>query len=214
MSTNPFASFDASYQPDPAAEIPPLIEGFLTLLAELAPGFDPARCQALAAELAAGQQHRIVDEPARHNLALVAVLVAAFRLLPPETDRHTLLRRALTEPFAEQVAQGTRHALDYAEDAFTAMVRISKSREEHAFGAGFTFAAAADNDQEYLLQVRRCFYHDTLGALDAAELTPVLCAWDESWIGAIEPARHGLTFERPTTIGLGGSHCPFSFRRA
>ncbi|WHT15842.1 L-2-amino-thiazoline-4-carboxylic acid hydrolase [Crossiella sp. CA-258035] len=214
MSTNQFEPLDAAYLPDPASEIPPLIDGFLTRLAELIPGFDTAAARTTGAELAARQSHRIVDEAARHNLDLVTVLVAAFRALPVDADRHTLLRRALTEPFAEQVAQGTRYALDYAEDAFATMVAISKAREEHAFGAGFTFHRAADDDRAYLLEVRRCFYHDLLLAHDAAELTPVMCAWDESWIGAIDPDRHGMTFERPTTLGLGGTHCPFSFRRS
>ncbi|GAA2830197.1 L-2-amino-thiazoline-4-carboxylic acid hydrolase [Crossiella cryophila] len=214
MSTNQFDSLDAAYVPDPAVEIPAIIEAFLTRLTELAPGFDPAAAQSLAAELAEAQSHRIVDEAARYNIALSTTVLAAFRLLPGGTDRHTLLRRALNEPFAEQIAQGTRYALDYAEDAFSTMVAISKTREEHAFGAGFTFHRAADDDREYLLEVRQCLYHEVLKAHDAAELTPVLCEWDESWMGAIDPARHGLTFERRTTLGLGGTHCPFSFRRS
>ncbi|MCK2238685.1 MULTISPECIES: L-2-amino-thiazoline-4-carboxylic acid hydrolase [unclassified Crossiella] len=214
MSTNQFDSLDAAYVPNPAVEIPPLIEAFLTWLAERVPGFDPAATRALGAELAAAQSHRIVDEAARHNLALTTMVVAAFRLLPGEIDRHTLVRRALAEPLAEQIAQGTRYALDYAEDAFSTMVAISKAREEHAFGAGFAFHRAADDDREYLLEVRQCFYHEVLKAHDAAELTPALCAFDESWIGAIDPDRHGLTFERSTTLGLGGTHCPFSFRRS
>ncbi|GAB4583797.1 L-2-amino-thiazoline-4-carboxylic acid hydrolase [Nocardia sp. IFM 10818] len=43
--------------------------------------------------------------------------------------------------------------------------------------------------------------------------TPVLCEFDANRIGAIEPERHGFRFERTTTIGVGGSHCPFHFDR-
>jgi hypothetical protein len=34
------------------------------------------------------------------------------------------------------------------------------------------------------------------------------------WIEAIDPARHGFRFDRATTIGYGGSYCPFRFTRA
>ena len=52
-----------------------------------------------------------------------------------------------------------------------------------------------------------------LAASSAAELTPVMCAFDKAWIEAIDPARHGFRFDRATTIGHGGSHCPFHFSR-
>ncbi|MFF5259484.1 L-2-amino-thiazoline-4-carboxylic acid hydrolase [Actinomadura viridis] len=83
---------------------------------------------------------------------------------------------------------------------------VSKSREEHAFGEGFTFRRPVDDDRRYFLDVHRCFYHDVLVANSAPELTPVLCAFDGNWIEAIR-------FERTTTIGLGGTHCPFHFTR-
>lgn len=55
--------------------------------------------------------------------------------------------------------------------------------------------------------------HDVLSAHSAAELTPVMCAFDQAWIEAIDPARHGFRFDRVTTIGLGGTHRPFQFTR-
>jgi hypothetical protein len=102
---------------------------------------------------------------------------------------------------------------DAAPDPFQAMVELCRSRERDAFGAAFTFRRPADDGQRYHLDVHRCFYHDVLAASSAAELTPVMCAFDKAWIEAIDPARHGFRFDRATTIGYGGSHCPFHFTR-
>lgn len=103
--------------------------------------------------------------------------------------------------------------LDAAPDPFAAMVAVSKARERQAFGAGFTFVRPVDDDRTYHVDVVRCFYHDVLVAHSVAELTPVMCEFDANWIGAIDPAKHGFGFERATTIGRGGSHCPFHFDR-
>ncbi|WP_439332487.1 L-2-amino-thiazoline-4-carboxylic acid hydrolase [Saccharopolyspora antimicrobica] len=54
---------------------------------------------------------------------------------------------------------------------------------------------------------------EVLAENSASELGPVLCAFDESWIGAVDPAVHGFRFERATTIALGGTRCPFHFSR-
>jgi hypothetical protein len=42
---------------------------------------------------------------------------------------------------------------------------------------------------------------------------PGVLAFDKAWIEAIDPARHGFRFDRVTTIGRDGSHCPFHFSR-
>lgn len=50
-------------------------------------------------------------------------------------------------------------------------------------------------------------------ANDATELGAAMCEFDGNWMSAIDPERHGFRFERPTTIGCGGTHRPFHFRR-
>ena len=50
-------------------------------------------------------------------------------------------------------------------------------------------------------------------ALSWSGLTPVFCDWDANWASAIDPARHGFRFERPTTLGLGGDGCYFRHTR-
>jgi len=104
--------------------------------------------------------------------------------------------------------------LDSAPDPFEAMVTLAKSRETQAFGVGFSFRHPIDDDSRFYEDVHRCFYHDVLLANAAPELTPVMCAFDRNWIDAIDPGRHGFRFERTSTIGTGGSHCPFHFTRA
>ncbi|MBE1588458.1 hypothetical protein ACFPOI_53680 [Nonomuraea angiospora] len=92
---------------------------------------------------------------------MTLALVAAYELLLPRLGRPATIeavRTAFVEPLGEATRQGTLAMLDAAPDPFLALVAVSKSREEHAFGKGFVF-------------------------------------------------------ERRTTIGLGGSHCPFHFTR-
>jgi hypothetical protein len=158
----------------------------------------------------------IVDEPARHTLRMTLALVASYEALRPRLGRDeavAAIKAAFIQPFAPAVREATRAMLDAAPDPYQAMVALCKSRERDAFGAGFTFRHPADDDQRYHLDVHRCFYHDVLTANAAAELTPVLCAFDQAWIEAIDPGRHGFGFQRATTIGLGGTYCPFHFSR-
>lgn len=54
---------------------------------------------------------------------------------------------------------------------------------------------------------------DLFARAGVPELTGVLCEFDRNWFEAIEPERHGFRFERTTTLGHGGTHCPFHFHR-
>lgn len=158
----------------------------------------------------------ILDEPSRHNLRMTLAVLAGYRALVPalgEQAAYDAVHAAFTEPLAEAVASGTRAMLDQAEDPFRAMVEFARAREAEAFGAGFAFEHPVDDASRFHADVRRCYYHDVLLAHDAARLTPILCAFDANWIGAIDPRRHGFRFERSTTLGHGGTHCPFHFAR-
>jgi hypothetical protein len=140
----------------------------------------------------------------------------AYEALRPRLGREeaiAVIRAAFTEPLGPAVRAGTLAMLDAVPDPFQTMVELCKSREREAFGAAFTFRRPADDDQRYYLDVHRCFYHDVLAASSAAELTPVMCAFDMAWIEAIDPDRHGFRFDRVTTIGYGGDCCPFHFTR-
>jgi len=221
MATDRSRPADGGYVPDPERDTAAVIEEFFAHLAAA------VRERSLPEDLAAGMRTRlgaleqaradmVTDDPSRYNLRMTVALVAAYEALWPRLGREdaiAVIQAAFTEPLAPVVRAGTRAMLDAAPDPFDAMVELCKSRERDAFGAAFTFRRPADDGHRYHLDVHRCFYHDVLAASSAAELTPVMCAFDKAWIEAIDPARHGFRFDRATTIGYGGSHCPFHFTR-
>lgn len=157
-----------------------------------------------------------MDEQAKHQLRQSAIVLAAYRHLRDAVRQQELLgllRAAFTEPLRDAVRAGTAQALEQSDDPFVTMVGISKVREKHSHGEGFVFERPRDDDRAYYLDVTRCLWHSFFVAEGCPELTAIFCAFDEVWIGAIEPGRHELRFERATTLGTGGSLCPFHFFR-
>jgi L-2-amino-thiazoline-4-carboxylic acid hydrolase len=205
------------YVPDPDADTAALIDGFFDHLASHGITDEVlATVRVRHEDLVAANQHLVVDEPARHNLRVTLVLVAAYESLHPTLGRPEsirLIEAAVVEPLAPFVREATRAMLDSVPDPYDAMVELAKSRETEAFGAGFEFRHPVDDGNSFHADVHRCHYHDVLVANGAPELTPALCAFDRNWIDAIDPARHGFRFDRETTIGTGGTHCPFHFSR-
>jgi hypothetical protein len=59
----------------------------------------------------------------------------------------------------------------------------------------------------------RCAHVRLFATWGLPQLTGLFCRLDEAWIRAIDPATHGVTFSRPTTIGWGGRRCEFLFER-
>ncbi|MCP2164779.1 L-2-amino-thiazoline-4-carboxylic acid hydrolase [Goodfellowiella coeruleoviolacea] len=173
-----------------------------------------------------------VDELGALTVRLTAFVAATYRVLCEQStdtpgeplgeplggrltaaEAEPLVSAAFLEPMREPVRQGTRAALDTAEDPFAVMVSVAKQREHGYFGGAFTFVRSADDDQRYHTDVHRCGYLAVLTAGGAAELGPVFCRFDAAWIDAIDPERHGFRFDRPTTLALGGRSCPFHFTR-
>lgn len=167
--------------------------------------------------IAAAQAELVVDAQSAGHLELMALLLAAYQVLAqvmPANEARDLLRRAFITPFQSDIRAGTEALLDSSADPFQALTALSKEREAHFYGATFSFERLQDDQHAYLLNVRRCFYHTFLVANGAPELTPMMCAWDtETWGSAVQPARHKVRFERPTTLGLGGDCCRFWFVR-
>ncbi|RDI55613.1 L-2-amino-thiazoline-4-carboxylic acid hydrolase [Nocardia mexicana] len=221
MNTDQFGLSTGEYVPDPERDTALIVDGFFDSIAATARDHgidgDPiASMRTALAESEAADADRIVDEPARHNLRMTLALVVAYRHLTPLIGRDAAIEavhRAFVEPLNESLQAATRSMLDNAADPFAAMVEVSKTRENQAFGTGFGFERAADDADRYHLNVMRCFYYDVLAAHSATELAPVMCAFDGNWIEGIDPDRHGFRFDRSTTIGLGGTHCPFHFDR-
>jgi L-2-amino-thiazoline-4-carboxylic acid hydrolase len=213
-----WAADDARYRPDPARETRQAIDSFVKALVAAEPGEHDleARVRRRHRDLINAQQACLPDEQAWAHLKMALVLLAAYQELQQHYRDEILLprlREAFVEPLRPYVARATSSSLQAAADPFSAMVAISRERERTFFGKSFVFGHPADDDRQYIAEVRRCFYHDVLAANDAARLTPVLCAFDATWIDEIDPSRHGFIFERPATIGTGGATCPFTFTR-
>ncbi|MFJ9368819.1 L-2-amino-thiazoline-4-carboxylic acid hydrolase [Nocardia sp. NPDC101769] len=221
MNTDPFDIAEDGYVPDPERDLTIILEAFferiaVTLRENDVPATLLTDMRRLHAELEAASADRVVDEPSRYNLRMTVALVAAYRLLQPRLGRAKSIEAveiAFVEPLGDAVRESTRAILDGAPDPFRAMVELAKSREEQAFGPTFTFEHPFDDERRYRSDVVRCFYHDVLVDHSVAELTPVMCEFDANWIAAIDPERHGFRFERSTTIGWGGTHCPFHWER-
>jgi len=77
----------------------------------------------------------------------------------------------------------------------------------------FLFAENSDGQSYFIITTTKWFYHDFFIANDIPELTRVFCSGDKSWFEEISPEKHGFQFERPTTLGYGGTECSFQFRR-
>lgn len=63
------------------------------------------------------------------------------------------------------------------------------------------------------MRVTRCLYGDFFRRHDAPELTELYCAWDLNWASEVSPAKHGMRFERPSTLAAGKNSCDFVFVR-
>ena len=212
---------NTTYISNPEAETEMLIQAFLAEIERHFADFTGTQAlinliQARRIELFASHQGWIVDEAAKYNLIMTTAVLAAYQVLHDKMSHDellTLLHDAFINPMRDYVQSASAQALDNAPDPFNTMTEISKSREASAFGAGFTFEHERDDGQAYLVNVRSCFYHNFFVTNGAAELTPIFCDFDANWITAIDPSRHGFYFVRPTTIGYGGTMCPFHFYR-
>lgn len=206
------------YVPDPSKETDLVIDGFLRALEEIVPPgalVDAAAIVRRAGDLGTEHAARARDVPSTHNLRYACVVLAGYEALAPQIsdDQAVASLRAAFARSGTFVREKTRAALDESRDPFRDLVNVSKEREASQFGPSFELRRVQDDDRAYLLEVRRCFWHDFFVAVGRPALTTVLCEFDANWIEAIDPPRHGFVFERPTTLGYGGTHCPFHFRR-
>ena len=165
--------------------------------------------------LLADLDHLVVTPMDAANVRFTALAVAAFEVLTPVcgTAKATaLVDDCLNSPLRRQIIDGTTAMLDHAPDPFTALVEASKEREETYFGPSFDFEHPIDDQDTYVLNIKRCLFHETLVAAGHPELQPVLCRFDLNWADAIDPDRHHLRFLRPVTFAS-GSTCRMVFSR-
>ncbi|MEQ1503968.1 MAG: L-2-amino-thiazoline-4-carboxylic acid hydrolase [Myxococcota bacterium] len=107
---------------------------------------------------------------------------------------------ALNLPLRQRVLDQTRAMLDEAADPYAALVDASRARERDWFGPSWVFERPVDDGFGYTLHIRRCLFHEALRACGTPEIQPIVCRFDLNWVDAIDPARHPVRFERPSTF--------------
>jgi hypothetical protein len=159
--------------------------------------------------LATGEQNAF-------HLRCMTLAIAAYRVLQvslPKDDAFEKVRRAFIEPGRADTLREMAEMMNTAPDASRDLVAYSKSQEEQFWGSTFNFERVQDDDHAYKLHVNECFYHRFFSENGAPELTRLGCDINANWIDAIDPAKHGVRFERPSMLGYGGDKCRFYFYR-
>jgi hypothetical protein len=164
----------------------------------------------------AAYSHMVVDERTYPHLRLTACVLASYQALtvgPLQPDQAL----ELVEDLFTSIGRNTlrlypRALLAFSRDPFVAITRAGKRALEQ-YGSAWEFRIE-ETDNSFAMTATKCFYHDFFKTAAAPQLTRVFCRWDENWIGPIDPAKHHVLFERPTTMGYGGNECPFIFKRA
>jgi hypothetical protein len=185
-------------------------ESFLAHLADQDTGLTAAERDQLAArvrarmtELADCTAALVENDLDRGNVGFVLLAVAAYDVLStllPADRAMALVDMCLNEPMRPWVLAGVTEMLDASPDPFVSLTTASRHREEHYFGPSFAFERPVDDGFGYVLNIRRCLFHEALKACGRTELQPVLCRFDLNWIDGIAPERHHMRFARPSTF--------------
>jgi hypothetical protein len=156
------------------------------------------------------------DEQNTFHLRCMTLALAAYRVLQlsvPKDDAFEKVWRAFIEPGRADTLREMAEMMNIASDPFRHLITYSKSQEEQFWGLTFNFERVQDDDHAYKLHVNECFYHRFFSENGAPELTRLACDINANWIDAIDPAKHGVQFERPSMLGYGGDKCRFYFYR-
>jgi len=160
-------------------------------------------------------RHLVENALDEANVEFTLLAVALFDVGEPVMGRERAMRlvdECLNQPLRSYVVEGTRQLLDGSDDAFRALVDVSKEREHDYLGPSFARSRLIDDDAGYVLQIDRCLFHEVLRACGRTVLQPILCRFDLNWIDAIDRERHGICFVRPCTFAT-SSRCQFWFAR-
>jgi hypothetical protein len=156
------------------------------------------------------------DEQGTFHLRCGTLALAAYRVLQlsvSKDDAFEKVRRAFIEPGRAHTFREMAEMMNTATDPFRDLVTHTKSQEEQFLGSTFKFDRVQDDDQAYKVDVHECFYHRFFSENGAPELTKLACDINANWIDAIDPAKHGVRFDRPSMLGYGGDKCRFYYYR-
>ena len=161
-------------------------------------------------------KHLIKNELDKGNVYFTLIVVAAYEIFiemgTPQQEAVLLADACINIPSRQYIIEGTKKMLDCSEDPFQALVKASKERESLYFGKGFEFERAIDHAYGYVLNIKKCLFHETLKILGRKELQPSLCRMDLGWINAIDPEKHNAQFVRPVTFATKNT-CQMWFMR-
>ena len=166
--------------------------------------------------LEASNRDLISDAQSEAHLSYTTLVIAAYETLLEhlsQTEAYALVEEAFTAPLYEATKESVSAELDRSEDPFALLRSIGLAQEADVYGEGFTFEHEANDGEKFLQNVTRCFYHDAFTKNGRPELTPIFCKSDAAWIDGINPDKHSVRFERPTTLGKGHDKCRFHFFR-
>ena len=171
----------------------------------------------LADKLTVENEAMIVDRAARTHLGMTALVLASYQVILPHFKDGESVVNTLEGTFTgvgkRWIKLYTRLILRFSRDPFITMIEVSKKRVENNYGKTFVFEYSGDGRNDFIITTKKCFYHDFFVVNDIPELTRVFCSADRNWFDEIRPEKHGFKFERPFTLGYGGSECPFKFTR-
>ena len=157
------------------------------------------------------------DKAGTQHQKIACLMLAAYRTLKISVEDHELmldiLCTALTKPNSWMIRNATRVMLFFSKDPMTTLVNYTKNRVPPMYGNVFEFTNEEKDRNEFTMRITSCYYHNFFVTNGAIELTPLFCAWDKNWIEPISPTKHGVKFQRKTTLATGGDSCPFTFVR-
>jgi hypothetical protein len=169
------------------------------------------------AMVAQENRHRIVDRAAESHLWLCAAVTAAYQVLRSHPTTRDIALSVVRETFlsigAKEAGRLMRLLPKLVRDPFRFTINISKKKQSAYYGRTFERVIVQDDHDAYRMTVSKCFYHRFLIDNGAAELGLMFCEKDLAWAAAIDPATHGFSFHRPTTLLTTGEPCRFEFRR-
>jgi hypothetical protein len=118
------------------------------------------------------------------------------------------------EPQRKKITFSMRIMLRVNRDPMLMMVSISRKKQKSVYGKTFEFEEETNVAEGiFTNKVKKCLYHDFFRANGAPEMTPVFCAYDDTWGDMLANGEYGVQFERPTTLAAGDDMCRFQFRR-
>ena len=148
------------------------------------------------------------------SIVLSIYMVSLSKGISPTEAMDQIERILFTNMKAQSVSKHIESALDRSKDPYSYIVKASKKQEKSFFGSTFVFDRKIDNENAYLLVVKKCLYYDYFKSNNAPELMRIACKWDMvSWTRGIVPEKHKVIFQRSATIGLDGKDCEFHFDR-